>query len=324
MKVLLTGATGFLGGSILAALQREGYEVRVLVRPGRGGELENAEIVQGDITERESLVNAVQGVDFVVHAAARVETTGRWEEFAAANVRATQWLIRAASAAGVRRIVHVSSLSIYAVDRDGVTIDENSPYDSEAAARGGYSRSKLAADRVALYEARHGAPVVVLRPGLLYGPGKRPPVARQSFQVGNFKLLLARRNYPLPLTYIDNVADAVVLALRVEGIDGQAFTVVDDNVPQGQYVQLFREISGERWQPVLLPIGLVALSARILERVLRLARRRSPVTYHQVRRATDAAQFDCRKAHELLGWSPRVSLRDGLLRCFAARPNTGN
>ncbi|HYD49708.1 MAG TPA: NAD-dependent epimerase/dehydratase family protein, partial [Terriglobales bacterium] len=232
---------------------------------------------------------------------------------------ATRWLIQAAREAGARRFVHISSLSVYAVERDGITVDEQSPYDSEAGARGGYSRSKLAADRVALYEAKQGAPVVVLRPGLLYGPGRRPPLARQSFQAGSFKLLLARRHYPLPLTYVDNVADAVVLALRAEGIEGQAFTIVDDNVPQGFYVDLFRQISGEKWKPVLLPVPLVALAAKALERGLRLARRRSPITYHQVRRATDAANFDCRRARETLGWTPRVSLREGLQRCFATK-----
>jgi nucleoside-diphosphate-sugar epimerase len=97
-------------------------------------------------------------------------------------------------------------------------------------ARGHYSRSKLAADRVALYEARHGAPVVVLRPGLLYGPERRPPLARQSFNVAGLKLILVNANYRLPLAYVDNVADAVLLALRCDDAVGKAFTIVDENV----------------------------------------------------------------------------------------------
>lgn len=316
MKVLVTGANGFLGSSIVRALRRNGDEVRAFVRPGRTIEARDVEVVEGDLGDAASVERAVQGVDGVVHAGARVLTTGKWEEFAEANVRGTRRVMQAARAARCSMIVHISSLSVYAVPEDGVTITEASAYESETQSRGGYSRSKLAADRVALYEAAHGAPVVVLRPGLLYGPGKRPPLARQSFQVGSFKLLLARRNYPLPLSYVDNVADAAVLALRCTEAIGQAFTIVDDNVRQSEYAKLYRSISGERWRPLFLPVNAVALAAWAAERGLGLARRRSPVTYHQVRRATDGAVFDSSRARAVLGWQPRVNVRQGLEACF--------
>ena len=317
-KVLVTGANGFLGQRIVAALRRAGDEVRAFVRPGRGGALEGVEVFAGDITDSDAIEAALADVSAVVHCAARVATTGTWEEFAAANIRATRQLIAAAQRAGVKRVVHVSSLSIYAVDRNGVTIVEDSPYESEADGRGYYSRSKLAADRAALHAARAGAPVVVLRPGLLYGPGKKPPLARQSFTAKGLKLLLARRDYRLPLTHVDNVADAVVLALRAPNAIGRAFTIVDENIRQEDYTQLYRSASGERWRPVYLPVGAVGTAAKVVERVLRLARRRSPVTYHQIRRATDSATFDCSRARTVLGWSPRIGVQEGLGQCFAA------
>jgi nucleoside-diphosphate-sugar epimerase len=317
MKALVTGAGGFLGGSIVRRLLRDGIAVRALVRPGSIINTAGVEIYEGDICDEDVLAGAVQGVEWVVHAAARVATSGNWEEFAAVNVRATRRIIRAAQAAGVRRIVHISSLGVYAVPYDGVTITEESPYESEAESRGHYSRSKLAADRAALDAAARGAPVVVLRPGLLYGPGKRPPLARQSFRVGPLMLILARPSYRLPLTYVDNVADAVLLAARAEGALGKAFTIVDGDVTQTAYVQCYRAASGETWRPVFLPVPAVALAARVVERGLRLARRRSPVSYHQVRRATDSAVFDCSRARQLLGWEPAVSVEEGVRRSFA-------
>jgi nucleoside-diphosphate-sugar epimerase len=320
MKVLVTGAAGFLGRRIVDALQRNGDAVRALVRPGKTLDLAGVEVVEGDVADLEAVRRAVQGVDGVVHAAARVRTTGPWEEFAEANVRGTRHVIGAARAAGCSAIVHVSSLSVYAVPEDGVRIREESPYESEAQSRGGYSRSKLAADRLALYEARRGAPVIVLRPGLLYGPGKRPAVARQNKRLGPFHLLLARRGYLLPLTYVDNVADAAVLALRCKAALGRAFTIVDGNVKQSDYIGLYRSVAGESWIPVYLPVTLVAHAARIVERALGLVRRSSPVTYHQVRRATDSAYFDCSRAHDVLGWEPRVRLDEGLAAAFA-RPH---
>ncbi len=303
----------------MARLQRQGdVEVRAFVRPGRSQNCPGVELAEGDLANEESIRNALQGVDAVVHAAARVETTGPWEEFAEANIRGTRRLIRLARAAGVKRIVHISSLAIYGVDQDGVTISEDSPYESESNARGHYSRSKLAADRVAVWEAQHGAPVVVLRPGLLYGPGKRPPLARQSFSRGGYKLLLARPEYPLPMTYVDNVADAVWLALTVPGIEGRAYTIVDANVPQREYVALYQAAAEEHWKAVYLPVPAVAAAARLAERILGLARRRSPVTYYQVRRATDRAWFDCTRAHQELGWQPAVDVGEGLRRTFAS------
>jgi len=221
----------------------------------------------------------------------------------------------------VRRIVHIGSLSVYGVPRDGVTITEDSPYESESEARGWYSRSKLAADRAALDAARNGAPVVVLRPGLIYGPGKRPPLARQSFSVGRFRLILATPDYLLPLTYVENVADAVLLAACSEDAVGKAFTIVDENVRQDDYVASYRAIPGENWRAVFLPVGAVALAAFLVEHGFRLLRRRPPVTAHQIRRATRSARFDCTQAERVLGWRPIIPVHEGLRRAFASLGN---
>ncbi|HEX7408173.1 MAG TPA: NAD-dependent epimerase/dehydratase family protein [Candidatus Binatia bacterium] len=318
MKALVTGASGFLGRSVVRRLRSDGVEVRALVRAGRGLDDADVDIYPGDICDDAAVEGAVRGMDLVVHCAARVETTGKWEEFAEVNVRGTRRVIRAAQSAGVRRIVHISSLGVYAVPYDGVTITEDSAYESEGESRGHYSRSKLAADRVALDAARRGAPVVVLRPGLLYGPGKRPPLARQSFSVKQFKLILATPAYTLPMTYIDNAADAVSLAATADGTVGQAFTIVDANVPQAEYAALYRDACGESWRPMFLPVGMIAAAAWGLERALRLARRRSPVTYHQIRRATRCAHYDCSRAEHLLGWRPAVSVQEGLRSTFAS------
>jgi 2-alkyl-3-oxoalkanoate reductase len=323
VKTLVTGANGFLGRRIVDRLLAEGVTVRALVRPGRGNACPGTELFEGDLGDDVAIAAAVTGVDSVVHAAARVATTGSWESFAEANIRGTRRVIRAAHAAAVRRIVHISSLSVYAVPRDGVTITEDSPYESESSARGHYSRSKLAADRLALSEAARGAPVVVLRPGLLYGPGKRPPLARQSFTAAGVRLILASPEYTLPMSYVDNVADAVLLALTSADAVGQAITLVDNNVRQADYLAAYRRASGEQWRSMFLPVRLVAAAALVLERGLRLARRRSPITYHQVRRATDSAWYDCSRAERVLGWRPAVDLQEGLRRTFASLHGEG-
>ncbi len=318
MKVLVTGATGFLGGLVTRQLLREGDVVRALVRPGRDGGIAGVEIAPGDLKDGGAIVDAVRGVDAVVHCGARVATTGPWAEFAAVNVDATGQLIRAAVDQGVRRLVHVSSLSVYAIDRDGACITEDSAYEDGAEDRGFYSRSKLAADRLCMEAAAAGAPVTVVRPGLLYGPGRRPPLGRRSVAVGRLRLVLGSPGYLLPLAYGDNIADAISHALRQPHAQGRAYTLVDAQVPMREYVPLYREITRGSWRAVFVPAALPLALLGPAAFAARLAGRRLPVSAHQIERTTWSAQFDCRRATGELGWTPRVSLREGLQRALTA------
>lgn len=250
MRALVTGAAGFLGTAIVRRLRFEGTIVRALQRPGGRQAMEADETLSGDLQNIESMPQAFEGVDFVVHAGARVSTSGSWEEFEATNVTATGAVIRMATAAGASRIVHVSSLSVYAVPNDGAVVREDDPYDEGAEERGCYARSKQAADRLAMTAIREGAPVTILRPGLLYGPGRNAPLGRRVMGVGPFLLVLASPGYLLPLAYVDNVADGVVLALTADQAEGRAYTIVDAHVPQRQHLDRYRELSGDRRIPL--------------------------------------------------------------------------
>lgn len=314
MKVLVTGAAGFLGRALVEECVRRGWEVRALVRrPGSHSWPERVEEFVGDLTEQECVQQCVPRVQGVIHAAARVSTVGSWEEFASVNVRATMALVEASQSAGVEAFVHVSSLSVYAIPNDNYTVNETAPYESESNARGHYSRSKLAADRAVLWEAKQGAPAVVLRPGLLWGPGRQPPLARQSVLWKRWRFVLARKNYPLPLSHVRSVASAAVRALEKGGaVAGRALNVVDAHVPQKLWLDKYRELTGAGWRPVYLPVGLIAWTARGLESALSFLGRRSPLTYHQVVRATRHAFYECTEAERLLGWKPRTQWQEDL------------
>lgn len=322
MKALVTGATGFLGTAIVARLRADGVAVRALVRTAQAADAADERCV-GDLCDPDSLARAVAGVDWVIHAGARVSTSGAWPEFEAVNVSATEALIQRAVAAGVRRVVHVSSLAVYAVPADGAVVSEEGAYDDTADERGCYARSKLAADRAASAAARSGAPVTIVRPGLLYGPGRTPPLARRVVALGPLRVVLCSPRYLLPLAYVDNVADAIVLAARTAGAVGRAYTIVDVHVRQADYTRLYRQACNGRWVAVYAPAVLLRAAASATERTVRVLGRLPPITRHQVERTLRSATFDTHRAHDELGWQPRVPLEEALHRAFAARRRAG-
>lgn len=322
MKAFVTGSSGFLGRHIVQRLRAENVWVRTLVRYSTTKPVVADDVLEGDLRDAATLERAVQGVDLVVHAGARVATSGSWDEFEATNVTATDKLIQAAIAARVKRIVHVSSLSVYAVPFDGAKITEDSPYEAGAAERGFYARSKLAADELACRAMAAGAPLTVVRPGLLFGPGRRPPLARRAIAVGPFRFILARPSYRLPLAYVENVADALWLAARTPSAQGRAYSIVDVHAQQGDYLRLVREITGQRFFPIFVPVTAVMLAVSAAEAVAKKLKRRSPISTHQVQRTVWSAEFDVRRAEAELGWTPRVSLPEALRRSFgiSAKP----
>jgi nucleoside-diphosphate-sugar epimerase len=316
VKALVTGATGLLGRCVVGRLRAEGIAVRAFVRPGRAAGIVADEVSEGDLARPETLDAALANVDWVFHTGARVSTIGAWDEFEAVNVRGTNELMARSVAAGVKRIVHVSSLSVYDVVRDGAVVTEDGPFESAGGERGFYARSKLAADQTARAWISRGAPVVIARPGLLYGPGRRPPLARRVIALGPIRVILARRGYLLPLSYAENVADALLLAAQEEAARGRAYTVVDEHVRQSEYARLYREASGQRWVAIHAPVGLILMAASGIERIARVVGIHPPVTGHQVERTVRSATFSTERIVRELGWHPRVPLREALRRSF--------
>jgi len=293
-------------------------QVRALVRPGRTVSGDCVETVEGDLADPRTFAAALEGVDVVIHAGARVATSGSWADFDAVNVRGTEELIAASEKAGVGHFVHVSSLSVYDIAADGASLDEDSPLESGSQDRGFYSRSKLEADLVAQRAIERSAPVTIVRPGLIFGPGRPVPLARRSVAAGRLRLLLASPSYLMPMAFVDNVADAIVLASRCPQAIGRVYTLIDDHVRQADYARMFREASGQSWRPIYIPPVLVRTAVSLVEGAARAAGKKPPVTRHQVDRTLRSARFDGSRARRELEWKPEVTIFEALQRSFAA------
>jgi len=320
MRAFVTGGTGFLGRRIVSRLIERGYEVRVLARNAAKAQVIKdlgAEIVSGDLGDIDSFKGALAGCDVVFLAAARAVSHGEWEDFVNENILATETLIDAATATGVKRIVYVSSLGIFEIPRDGVTITEDTEYDRQPLLRGHYTRSKIDADRVACSAIAAGKPVVVVRPGRIYGYGHplQQPLylGRVKKRFGPMLVVVGKRSYLTPICYVENAADAIVAAGTVEGCDSGVFNLVDDpDLRHRDYFRVVSDFKGCAPIVVFLPVGLFVPALVVVDFLFRILKRRSWAVAYQLRRSGRNARYATDAAQHKLGWTPRFDLRQAV------------
>ena len=229
MKVLVTGATGFLGSHVAESLAHQGWQVRTLARSASKAELLkrwNVEIEIGDLSDPAAVRKACEGVDAVVHCAAKVGDWGPVEEYRQINVDATKVLLDACLEQKLGRFVLVSSLGVYEA-RDHHGTDETTPLPAQHI--DGYTQTKVEAENLAMsYYRDRGLPLVVVRPGFIYGPRDETVMPRI---LANLKARLVTyfgsRHKRLNNVYVGNVVEAVELALKPDAPLGEAFNITD-------------------------------------------------------------------------------------------------
>jgi len=321
LTALVTGAGGFLGGALVRRLLDGGAtDLRCLVRTGQPWfEDAGVEVVRGTLNRRDDCERAVRGVGLVYHLAAAA--AGAPADMYLNTVVATRNLLDAIVAAGPGiRLVHVSSFGVYGVAQlpTGAVISESTPLEPYPERRDTYSQTKLRQEElVREYAETHSIPLTVLRPGVIYGPGGPAISSRVGLFIGKVFLYLGRRN-PLPLTYVENCADAIICAGREAAAVGETFNVVDDwSTSARTFLKRYRrEVAPIRCVPV--PGFGLRLLSWMVEGYSRRSRGQLPAFLTPYRSATSwkRTEFDNRKLTGL-GWAPRVPVEEGLRRHFA-------
>lgn len=319
-KILVTGATGFLGYHLVLALARCGARVVALVRDtGRvSTELQRcAEIVCGDLRDPATLEAAMRDVGVVYHCAAVTNNNIRWQTHQDVNIVGAESVFNAAVKAGVQRVIHASSVIVYGLTRSphNDLISETTPLPAHPDRWAHYMRSKLAAEKLALDYLREAKlPITVLRLGILYGPGGRPP-GRGLVQLGLLRLTIGTERNRMPLTYVGNAVDCMLLAAITPAAIGQVYNVVDEpQVTMRDVVDHSKKITGERSIRMPIPPFLLAGVARLLESRSGFSGSETPpkLSCFVVGSACRNLCYDTRKAREQLGWQSAISLEEGL------------
>jgi nucleoside-diphosphate-sugar epimerase len=311
MRVLVTGAAGFVGRALLDRLRRERrHTVRAVVRAGaQTSTLGDVDIRDIDITPEVRWHSALTDVDAVVHLSGRVHvmrdrSTYPLEEFRRANVGSTLNLARQAAESGVRRFVYLSSVKVHGESGRFSEADAPAPQDP-------YGISKHEAEcHLTTLRAETKMQVVVIRPPLVYGPAAR----------GNFASLVRAVAVGLPLPLggignrrslvgIDNLCDFIVRCLDHVSAANETFLVSDgDDLSTTELVQRLARAMGRDARLVAVPPKFLATAATLIGR------------RETVRRLVESLQVDISKARRELAWSPPVSVEEGLHRAVAARP----
>lgn len=318
MRVLVTGASGLLGGAVAALLVGQGHSVTTLQRRPSG--VAGARDLSGSITDHRIVQDAVQNVEGIIHLAAKVSFTGRAAEFDEVNVEGTRRLLHSARAAGVRDVVFVSSPS---VANSGAAIAGlgAEPADPEHA-HGDYSRTKAEAELLALAENGPQFRVAAVRPHIVWGPGDTQLVERVLARARRGRLPLLDSGAALiDTTYVDNAAAAIVAALhRMEHIHGRSLVVSNaEPRPVGELLAGIcsaGSVSAPSWT---VPGGVARAAGAVVEKLWTWAGREEepPMTRFLAEQLSTAHWFDQRETQELLNWKPAVSLDDGLARLAA-------
>ncbi len=319
---LVTGGTGLLGSHIAEQLHRRGYRVRALCRAGSDTEFLRslgAELIEGDVTDREALRRACQGVDVVYHAAARVGDWGPWADFVRVSIGGTQNLLEAAAATGVRRFLHISSSSVYGyVDGEGRVFDEGAPLGGGDVHKWGYyTRAKIEAEkRVWAMHASGRIPVTVVRPSWFYGPRDRATLPRliDSIRRRKLKIIGDGRNR-LNVVYAGNVAEAAILTAESDRAVGEAYNCCHDGVlTQREYFDRIAQALGEPAITKTVPYRVANTAAFLMEFFGHAFGTKKPplVTRYAVWLMGRRCFFECNKIKEHVGWSSSVGYAEGI------------
>jgi nucleoside-diphosphate-sugar epimerase len=327
MRACVTGGTGFLGSYLVRDLLARGTNVRVLARPSpRADRLAagGVEIVQGDLRDSESIARAVRGSDIVYHLAAKVGAAP-YKDYFEINVDGTERVIRASAENGVGQFVYASSLAVYGPVAEGTRIDETTPFDNKPQLRDPYSESKIKADQlVSSFAKKSGLPSVIVREGIIFGPGRRLPAGIFAFRLGNTEIVFGKPQNHFPLNYVENLIDAMIVA-ATPGSGLHEFNILDyDALTLGRYHELKRAADhssthfASGW-----PLYIASPFAEALRPIIPMGDTR--LSTHQLRRSLQDRVYDTSMIRHATGWTPRIGLAEAIRKTLTeVRPFTSS
>jgi predicted dehydrogenase/nucleoside-diphosphate-sugar epimerase len=308
---LVTGASGSLGRATVKRLVADGHRVRVFVRRVPERPLDGVEYCFGNLGDPKAVDRAVKGAEIVMHVGAAMK--GGWPEHKGGTVVGTQNVVDACKKYGVRQVVHISSMSVidWAGSAGNGPVTEAAALEPRPDERGAYTRAKLEAEQLVSAAARAGLPCVILRPGQIFGGGIPLINGAIARNAGGRWLVLGDGKLQLPLVYIDDVVDAIVRAVDKKLVGGEIIQVID---PEHLTQEDVLGLAGGAKPVLRVPRPVVFALGKLSEVPLGALGRQSPVAVYRLKSALARLHYESERARALLGWRPRIGVREGINR----------
>jgi nucleoside-diphosphate-sugar epimerase len=319
---LVTGATGLLGSHIAEQLHKRGEKVRVLVRPGSDTSFLDSlgvEKVYGDLSDHDALKKATEGVRVVYHSAAKVGDWGNWDDFQKITIDGTENLLHASSKAGIERLLHISTISVYGyVDGEGLVIDETAPRGENLYRWSYYSRAKVAVEEmIGEWQKQGKIKASVVRPSWLYGERDRASIGRMIDAIRKRKAkIIGDGNNRLSLSYAGNVAEGTILVANSPEAIGETYNCCSDGViTLSEYFNTIAKALGAPPVTKKVPYVVAKNAGFVMEVFGKLIGKKDPpfvsryATWLMGRRVLYSNE-----KIKALGWKPTVSYDVGIPR----------
>lgn len=334
--ILITGANGFIGPRLVKTLLDYGYyNLKCSVRSTSdlttlrsiisSYPLNNVQICTGDLLSRQDCDRMTEGVRVIYHLAAAMRDTS-FESSYINNVETTRNILNAATKGkSLRRFVNVSSLRVYSNMqlKHGALLDESCDIETDLDNRGdAYCTAKVKQEELVTEVCKkHDLSYVTLRPGIVYGPGNKGihrMVGRMKGK-GKFSIFihLGGENV-LPMSYVDNCAEAIVLAGIKKGVDGEAFNVVDDDLPTSRsFLKLYKQ-NVRKFVSLCIPYRIFYIFCCLWEKCSKLSKKQLPLTFNRNKcsAAWKGNVYSNAKLKKFLNWEPKVNFGDAMKNYF--------
>jgi nucleoside-diphosphate-sugar epimerase len=315
---LITGAGGLVGSSLAEACVKRGYKVKALIRLGSDGSFLKklgVEVVRGDLQDKTLPIEATQGVDTVFHCAAKVGDWGSVDSYRQVNVEGLRKLLDSLNPAQLYKFVHFSSLGVYEARHHYQTDESTPPPDQHF---DGYTQSKMESEKLALqYHKDKGYPIVVLRPGFIYGPRDRTVLPRLMEKLKTKEVkYIGSSSYAMNNIFVGNLVQAAFLALDNPNAVGQVFNLTDgEKVSKKRFITTIAKgmnLPTPFFLPV--PLWLVKLIASSMEKkaLKRGALEAPKITKANIKFLGLNLDFSIEKAKRILGYAPAKTFDEGM------------
>ncbi|MDO8619178.1 MAG: NAD-dependent epimerase/dehydratase family protein [Candidatus Daviesbacteria bacterium] len=317
MKAFVTGATGFIGSNLINRLIKDGWDIKILVRPKSINKILNnpkLKVIQGDITNLDDVKRGMQGTEIVFNVAGGLPNHKLSDQgYLDINVTGVKNILESCNEFKIKRLIHVSTVGIYGSGKNIIT--ETSPLRLVDQ----YAKTKSKAEElIRTYREKFNLPVVIIRPTIGFGPRDTRPGFIDLFRLVNKGLYFPignGENY-FHVFYIENLIDALMLAATKKEAIGEDFIIGDYPVPKMKdVIKNIYQVEGKKFPKIYIPFYLAFLAAHFFDIAQKIGLP-APLTSKRLTFITEDRRYDISKATKVLGYKSKVSLSEGVKRTY--------